>query len=108
LQLKIWRVVDPNSVDALNGKVNCWNIRKKLSKQLKIDLEDHETIHICSKEPVQFSELNEKKIEEMLDAVDAEQPCSVDVKRLGEYIASIGLEGGYSVPLKFQIIQKIP
>ena len=101
-------MVDPNTADALFGLVNSQNIRQKLSKQLKIDLEDHESVHICSKDPVHFSDLKEKHIQEILDGVDSEQPCSVQVKRLGEYIARIGLEGGYSVPLKFQVIQKIP
>ena len=63
----MWRVVDPNSIDVLfPGKVNAWNIRKKLSKQLKIDLEDHETLHIVSKEPTNHSELNDKVTQSIL------------------------------------------
>jgi hypothetical protein len=113
--------VDPNSVDTLHpGKVTAENLREKLSKQLKIDLEDDEPIHICvdggsssgssssgSIAPLIFSELNENKIQTMVEEYKpADGPCSVEIKRLGDYLAKISLRGGYSVPLYFSVGQR--
>jgi hypothetical protein len=107
--LKIWRVVDPSSADALHpGKVNSWNLRKQISTQLKIDLNDNETIHICSKDQLILAELDETKMETLMEEVDAEKPCEIEIKRLGEYVARIGLEGGYMAPLRFQVVQRVP
>ena len=109
----MWRMVDPNSADSLHpGKVNAWNIRHKLSKQLKIDLEDHETIHIYNNgsddTPIHFSELNDRKIQQLMDEMDTSSACSMEIKRLGEYLCRIGLDGGHSIPLKLVVLQRMP
>ena len=108
-QLKIWRVVDPNSTDALHpGIVTAFNLRSKLSNQLKIDLDEQEAVHICSDAPLVLSESNENKIQSMVDEFQPEGKCETKIKRLGEYVAKISLAGGYSVPLKFAVVQRIP
>ncbi|KAL3902923.1 MAG: hypothetical protein SGILL_010642, partial [Bacillariaceae sp.] len=110
--LKMWRSIDPNSVDTLHpGMVNAENLREKLSKQLKIDLEDEEPIHIYSdsggSSTLVFAELNENKIQTMVEEYKpADGPCSVEIKRLGDYLAKISLKGGYSVPLRFVVLQR--
>jgi hypothetical protein len=107
--LKIWRVVDPSSADVLHpGKVNSWNIRKQISTQLNVDLSENETVHICSKDPLILSELDENKMETLMEEVDAEKPCDIQIKRLGEYVARIGLEGEYTVPLRLLVVQREP
>jgi hypothetical protein len=107
--LKIWRVVDSSSADVLHpGKVNSWNLRKQISTQLKVDLGENEKVHICSKDPLILAELDETKMESLLEEVDAEKPCDIQIKRLGEYVARIGLEGGYTVPLRFLVVQRVP
>lgn len=106
--MKIWRVVDPSSADVLHpGKVNSWNLRKQISTQLKVDLGENEKVHICSKDPLILAELDENKMEALME-VDAEKPCDVEIKRLGEYVARIGLEGGYTIPLRFLVVQRVP
>lgn len=103
--------MDPNSIDALHpGVVTAKNIRQKLSKQLKIDLEDDEPIHICSETPLVHNEMNDSTIQTMVDEfVTSTAPeCPMTVKRLGEYIAKISIGGGYSIPLKFVVLQRVP
>ncbi len=117
-QLKIWRVVDPNSVGALHpGVVTAWNLRQKLSRQLKIDLQPHETIHIIhpvnpgtsSPTTLSHSELNNVKVQKMVDEfVPAGDKCDIQLKRVGEYVAKITLEGGHCVPLRFVVQQRLP
>uniref|UniRef100_A0A6T6I5P1 Ribosomal protein L9 domain-containing protein n=1 Tax=Craspedostauros australis TaxID=1486917 RepID=A0A6T6I5P1_9STRA len=104
--LTIWRMVDPDSRDALHpGKVNSWQLRKKLGKQLKIDLDENESLHL-HQTPVNFAELNDRSVNDILEGLDASKPCDVEIKRLGDYVAKISLQGGYSVPLKFSIVRK--
>ncbi len=103
--------MDPNSVDALHpGEVTAKNLRQKLSKQLKIDMEEDEPIHICSDTPLVHSELNENKIQTIVDEFEPGSgvECTMRIKRLGEYLAKISLKGGYSVPLKFVVLQRVP
>lgn len=108
-QLKIWRVVDPNTTDMLHpGVVNASNLREKLGKQLKIDLAPTDKLHIFSDTPLMHSELDESKQQSMIDAFSPDVECSVEIKKLGEYLAKISLPGGYAVPLKFQVIQRVP
>mmetsp|Transcript_7202 Transcript_7202/g.17569 ORF Transcript_7202/g.17569 Transcript_7202/m.17569 type:complete len:280 (+) Transcript_7202:68-907(+) len=126
--LQIWRAVDPNSTDTLHpGVVTSDNIRLKLSKQLKIDLDDSEPIHILrntaaddkrgtaetsnnTANPLNFAELDDAKIQVMADELvpvtDTSGKCSVQINRLGEYLAVIGLRGGYAVPLRVLIRQR--
>jgi hypothetical protein len=109
-QLKISRVVDPNSVDALHpGYVTAHNIREKLSNQLQIDLDPQEPVHIISEAPIEFGELDDDKIQSMVDEFEPEDGnCQIKIRRLGTYLANIGLEGGYSVPLKCVVQQRVP
>ncbi|KAG7370989.1 LSU ribosomal protein L9P [Nitzschia inconspicua] len=115
--LKLWRNVDPNSIDVLHpGMVTAEHLREKLSKQLKIDLDDSENIHIFSSEvdgtsntlqPMVFAELTDKQIQSMVEEYKPHDgPCSIEIKRLGEYLAKISLKGGYSVPLRFVVLQR--
>lgn len=102
-------MVDPNTADALHpGKVNASNLREKLSKQLKIDLDASGELHIYSDTPFALSELADSKLQSMVDEFEPEGACEAEIKRLGEYLAKIGLPGGYSVPLKFQVLQRVP
>lgn len=130
--LQLWRTVDPNSTDTLHpGIVTTDNIRQKLSKQLKIDLDDSEPIHILrnitaaasnddsgavtsdsttTTNPLNFAELDDAKIQVMADELvpitDASGKCSIQINRLGEYLAVIGLKGGYAVPLRVLLRQR--
>jgi hypothetical protein len=108
--------VDPNSVDALHpGMVTADNLREKLSRQLKIDLDDDEPIHIVdfgisdsSQQPLVLAELNDHKIQSMVDEYQPSKdgPCSIKIRRLGDYLAKISLKGGYSVPLRFVVLRR--
>ena len=77
-------------------------LRRKLSKQLKIDLEKHETIHIRD-EIVEPEDATEEKLLEVVEAMDVSEPCKVQIRRLGNFVARISLAGGYAVPLKFSV-----
>ena len=128
-KLQLWRTVDPNSTDTLHpGVVTTDNIRQKLSKQLKIDLDESEPIHILrnttsnengatstaatatTTSPLNFAELDDAKIQAMADELvpvtDASGKCSIQINRLGEYLAVIGLKGGYAVPLRVLVRQR--
>lgn len=91
------------------GVVDAKAVRRKLSKQLKIDLEMHEKVHVL-KEAVNHSDLvSERQLEPFMlqfgdDTRDA--PCAVQIKHLGEYIARISLQGGYSIPLKIEVLKR--
>lgn len=83
-------------------------IRKKLSKQLKIDLEPHEKVHLMA-EPVLHSDLTESSMDEMMKSPDfgeTDQPCTTQVRKLGEYLARISLKGGFQVPLKVEVLKR--
>lgn len=96
-------------MDALHpGMVTAANIRQKLSKQLKIDLEPNESIHIYPVNPLSHNELDDDKIQTMIDEFKPEAKCQTQIKRLGDYLAKISLAGGYSVPLRFVVRQRIP
>lgn len=130
--LTVWRTVDPNSTDTLHpGVVTADNIRLKLSKQLKIDLDNNDPIHILrntaadnssdenrgaaeasnsTTNPLNFAEIDDAKIQVMADELvpvtDGSGKCSVQINRLGEYLAVIGLRGGYAVPLRVLVRQR--
>jgi hypothetical protein len=81
-------------------------VRRKLSKQLRIDLEPHEKVHLY-KEPVNHAELKGKQLEMyMNDLGDRNQPCTAQIKHLGDYIARISLQGGYTIPLKIEVLKR--
>ena len=81
------------------------NIRDKLSKQLKIDLDASEQVHVLP-DPL-LEDFSEEQISAMMEAVPVEKPCDVQLKKLGFFYAKLTLAGGYSIPLKFQVIKKV-
>lgn len=87
------------------GMVDAAALREKLSKQLMIDLEEHEKITIDDL-PVKFSELKIEDDDLPLIPLDDVEKCTVELKKLGEYIATIHLSGGFQIPLKFHIIKR--
>ncbi|OEU14867.1 hypothetical protein FRACYDRAFT_262122 [Fragilariopsis cylindrus CCMP1102] len=132
--LQIWRMVDPNSTDTLHpGVVTTENLREKMSKQLKIDLNENEAMHIFREDadnnttdssdssaanttttttttttnPINFAEIDEVKIQAMIDDfIPTTDTCPIKINRLGDYLAVIGLKGGYTVPLRFVVRQR--
>lgn len=88
--------------------VTAWNLRQKLSKQLKIQLQGHETIHIHPLNVLSHSELDNDKVQNLVDEFQPEGTCEVKIKRVGDYVAKITLEGGFSVPLRFVVQQRLP
>jgi len=78
-------------------------VRSKLSKQLKIDLEQHEKVHLRPT-PI-HDEVDAKELEAVLEEIDNEQDCKVQIKALGLYVAKISLAGGYTVPLKVEVLK---
>lgn len=104
--LKIWRNLDTATELVHPGMVDVKAVRKKLSKQLMIDLERHERVHL-REEPVIFGELNDRETETMMEALgDSEEQCHVEIKKLGEYIARISLRGGYCIPIRFEVLKR--
>lgn len=95
------------ATDSLHpGMVDSNAVRKKLSKQLKIDLERHEFVHLRP-EPVNFADLNERDMDNLMETLGAaETKCEVEIKKLGEYVARLSLGGGYSVPLRFEVLKR--
>ena len=87
------------------GMVDAAALREKLSKHLMIDLEEHEKITIDDS-PVKFSELNIEDDDLPLIPLDDVEKCIVELKKLGEYVATIHLSGGFQIPLKFHIIKR--
>ncbi len=98
----MYRRVDPETQKVFPGMVDALALRKKLSKQLKIDLESHEPIHIRD-EIVELEDATEEKLLEMVEAMDVSEPCKIQIRRLGNFVARISLAGGYAVPLKFSV-----
>lgn len=88
------------------GLVNAKIVRQKLSKQLKIDLEPHEKIHL-REEPLTMSEITEHDLEGWMSELgDVETRCKTEIRQLGEFLARISLAGGYSVPLKVEVLKR--
>ena len=105
-QLKIYRNIDPTTKMTNPGMVDAVSIRKKLSKQLMIDLEPHEKVHLRS-EPLLVTELSEEEVEEMMANMgDKDTKCETKVRELGEYLARISLDGGYTVPLRVEVLKR--
>ena len=66
--VRIIRNVDPNMPMMCHpGHVNAMNLREKLSMQLKIDLEEHEKIHIRNEPVVGLEEKGEAELMKLLD-----------------------------------------
>ena len=106
------------------GHVSAKHLRQKLSKQLKIDLEPHESIQIMNEPVVGLEEMEEKELMDLILNMEVGEDdgpnsnmtveeaakegvglddCNTQLKYLGEYVAKINLAGGYAVPLKFRI-----
>ena len=79
-------------------------LRAKLSKQLMIDLEKHEELHLRD-EPLEPEDLTEANLLNVVEAMDVSEPCSVQIRQTGHFVARISLAGGYAVPLKFSIVR---
>lgn len=132
--VRVKRNVDPQQpIMCHPAYINHENLREKLLKQLKIDLEDHETIHIRNELVMGLEEKGDAELMRLLKEMDEEdvpvkveasdgaeeaapentiednevgggvKECGVKVKQLGDYVAKITLAGGYVVPLKFNI-----
>lgn len=118
------RNVDLNTPNMCHpGHVSAKHLRQKLSKQLKIDLEPHESISIMYEPVVGLEDLDEKQLMELITNMEEGETgvnsemnveearkagvglndCNTQIKYLGDYIAKITLAGGYIVPLKFKI-----
>lgn len=108
--LRLWRNVDAETGRTHPGMVDARAVRKKLSRQLKIDLEPHERIHLVPEPVESLSDLKEDEVdaimEEKLGAVPSDAPCAVQVRQIGDFLARITLSGGYTVPLKFEVVKR--
>ena len=106
------RRVDPDDSDGMAlspSHVDAVMVRKKLSKQLKIDLEEHEKVHLRLK-PIDETVGEDGKVKPLESYLnefgDPEEECTVKIKRLGRYVARISLSGGYSIPLGIEISKR--
>ena len=99
--------MDPLTEKVHPGMVDARAVRSKLSKQLKIDLEKHEKVHLLA-EPVIHSELTEEMLNEIMHKTlgDVAEPCTTQVRELGEFVARIALKGGFMVPLKVEVVKR--
>lgn len=106
--LKIWRNVDESTKTVHPGMVDYKAVREKLSKQLKIDLDDTETVHLRAAPVLGLSDMEEIEVDKILKDVggDDEEECSVQIRELGEFLAKITLSGGHTVPLKFVVLKR--
>ncbi len=88
--------------------VDATAVREKLSKQLRIDLEENETVHL-SVENISSYDKDWRRpgyLEEIIENISAGQPCTVQIRQLGFYVAKLTLSGGYVVPLVVQIVKR--
>jgi hypothetical protein len=109
-QLKIWRNVDSASAEYNGispGVVDAKAVRRKLSKQLRIDLDEHEKVHLL-RDPVSHAELmTERQLEPLMQQFgDCNVRCTTQIKHLGEYLARLSLRGGYNIPLKLEVVKR--
>jgi hypothetical protein len=123
-QVKMTRNVDLNIPNMCHpGHVSAKHLRQKLSKQLKIDLEPHESIHIMNESVVGLFDMGEKELMDLISNMEVGETgananmsveeaakagvglndCNTQLKYLGDYVAKITLAGDYIVPLKFSI-----
>jgi hypothetical protein len=95
--------VDSESQKLSPGKVTAQMLRSKISKQLKIELEDHETIHLLE-DTVMFEDNTPAMLLAKVEAMDVSEPCKLEIRQVGDYVARITLAGGYAVPLKWCVV----
>jgi hypothetical protein len=69
-------------------------------------LEPHEKIHILP-EPIHHHSVTEREIEQFMASLgDPQTPCATQIRQLGQYLARISLRGGYSIPLKLEVLKR--
>mmetsp|Transcript_30125 Transcript_30125/g.36817 ORF Transcript_30125/g.36817 Transcript_30125/m.36817 type:complete len:228 (+) Transcript_30125:100-783(+) len=86
------------------GLVRSAHVREKLSKQLKIDLEDHEKL-ILSPQVVEHHELsNEQEIDAFIEKIPNDEEAVI--RRVGVFYAKIVLRGDFMVPLKVRVVKR--
>lgn len=106
-QLKIWRNVDSATSVMSPSMVDAKAVRAKLSKQLGIDLIDNENEHVHLRAEPIGQKATEQDVYSMLaEFEDVDKPCDVQIRQLGEYLARISLRGGYSIPLRVQVLPR--
>ena len=105
-QLKIWRNVDADTGAVHPGMVDEKAIREKISKQLKIDLDDDELLHIRETPLETHDNLTDEALDDIMSKIDTSAPCHVQLKQMGTFVAKITLRGGYAVPLKFTVLKR--
>ena len=104
-QLKIWRNAD--STGAVHpGMVDQRAVRSKLSKQLKIDLDENEKLHLRETPVVKHEDLKAEELDSILEEISTEEECTVQIKKLGDFVAKITLAGGYVVPLRVTVLKR--
>jgi uncharacterized protein YnzC (UPF0291/DUF896 family) len=103
-QVILYRKLNKETQLTEPGMVDKVALRHKLAKQWKIDLEKHETLHL-REEIVEQEDSTPEKLLEIVESMDVSQPCKVQIRRLGHYVARISLSGGYAIPLKFQVVE---
>ena len=92
--VKIIRNADPNMPTMCHpGHVSAKNLCHKLSKQLRIDLEEHETIHIRNEPIVGMDELDEAQLMALLGELDEDQNVAAKAEASEEVEATVGEEG---------------
>lgn len=104
------------------GTVVASHVRNKLNQQLRIDLNGvNEKLHIVDKS-LEHEKLTDVAIANLFrDKLPKVEPldvrtkegmtvtvpkCNVILKKTGQYIARIYLNGGHTVPLKFEIVPR--
>ena len=103
-RVKLYRNVVGENDETSPGMVDAKAIKQKLSKQLKIDLEKTESIHLWPEQIHSFSDLTDEDTEKvMADLGDPSTPCTTQVRKLGLYLARISLRGGYQIPLRVEV-----
>ena len=95
--------MDPSTNALYPGMVDQKAVRSKLSKQLKIDLEEHEKVHLRPT-PI-HDEVKGDEMDALLEEIETEKDCTVQIRALGVYLAKISLAGGYTVPLKVEVLK---
>jgi hypothetical protein len=80
-------------------------VRAKLSRQLKIDLEGHEKVHLRPV-PIVDQDVTAEELDEVLKEIETDEKCKVQIRALGTYVAKISLAGGYTVPLKVEVLKR--
>ena len=93
--VKIIRHVDLNQPLMCHpGHVSAKNLREKLSKQLKIDLEEHETIHIRNEPVVALEEKGEAELMQLiLEMETVNTPVKKDISAAEGGVATDVVEG---------------